>query len=86
MVTSALLCFSRADEFLHSLEDSVSPSHVFVEEVVGVELEEPVVFLVFIKVPVSSMLPLYQSFRALPSLLNLLFLLFFTGISYRFAL
>jgi hypothetical protein len=58
VVASALLCFSRADELLHGLEDSVCPSHSFVDEMFGVELEEPMISLVFLKVPVSSLLPL----------------------------
>ena len=54
MVAAALLGLPSADEGLHSLENLVHASHVSVHEVLVVNLEEPMVFLVLLQQPVPS--------------------------------
>lgn len=48
MMTATLFCLPRGDELLHGLEDFVHPSQLLVEEVLTVELQEPVVSLILI--------------------------------------
>lgn len=49
MMTAALLSLSGPDELLHRLEDLVSPTHVAVHEVLIVQLQEPVILLIFLQ-------------------------------------
>ena len=53
MVTPALLCLSSSNEYLHRLEYLVSSSHVTVHEVLVVNLQKPMITLVFFRQPVS---------------------------------
>ena len=48
MVASALLGLSRSHEGRHCLEDFVHPAHVFVQEMIVVDLQEPVISFVFL--------------------------------------
>jgi hypothetical protein len=62
MVAAALFRLPRADEYLHGLEDLIGPSEMFVEEVIGVDLEKPMVSFVLVHVPVSLLLSLCGGF------------------------
>ena len=53
MVASTLLCLSSSDEDGYRLEDLVHPPHVLVNEVRAIDLEEPMVLLIFLLGPVS---------------------------------
>ena len=56
MVAPALLSFSGAYEQGHSLKYFVHAPHVFVQEVVVMDLQEPVIPLVLIQGPVAGLL------------------------------
>ena len=54
MVASALFSFPRSNEFFHSLEDFVHPSHVFIDEMMRMNFEEPMISLVLFCSPMAS--------------------------------
>jgi len=55
VMTSTLLSLSRVDKLLHGLEDLIHPPHVFINEMLRIELEEPMVSFVLFEVPVTSL-------------------------------
>ena len=57
VVAPALLGFTSGHEKSHRLEDFVHAAQVLVEEVLAVDLEEPVIPLVFLQRPVPEVLP-----------------------------
>ena len=63
VVTPALLSFPRQDKLLHGFEDFVHSPHLFVQEMRIMDLQEPVVSLVFIDIPVSSLNSFGKRFR-----------------------
>jgi hypothetical protein len=67
MMTATLFCLPRGDELLHSLEDFIHPSQLLVEEVLTVELQEPVVSLILIYAPMASLDTLPQGFGIVSS-------------------
>ena len=73
MVASALLGFSGLNELFHSLEYFVHSPHVLVQEVLTVDFEEPVISLIFLVIPMTSLETLRQRFRLFATLLGLLF-------------
>lgn len=76
MVTATLLCCTSGDKFFHGLEDPIHPAEVLIEEVVEVNLQEPMIPLMFLDLPVANSLPvLYNPDvlglpRALPTALG----------------
>jgi hypothetical protein len=70
VMTPALFGLSGLHELLHCFEDLVHPSEVLVEEVLVVELEEPVISLVFICIPVSFLHARGQRFCLLAPFLS----------------
>jgi hypothetical protein len=75
VVASALLGFSGLNELFHSFEYFVHSPHVLVQEVLTVDFEEPVISLIFLVIPMTSLETLRQRFGLFAPLLCLLFLL-----------
>lgn len=73
VVAPALLSLSGKDELLHGLENFVHTPHVFVEKVAGIDLEKPMISLIFLGAPVPPLHPLSQRFGVFLSLLHLFF-------------
>lgn len=48
VMAAALLGLTRADEGCHGLEDLVHPSHVLMQEMLAMHLQEPVISLVLL--------------------------------------
>ena len=48
VVTAALLCFPSPHKGCHCLENLVHPAHVFVQEMIVVDLQEPMISLILI--------------------------------------
>ena len=82
MVAPTLLCFPTYDKLLHCFEDFVHPSHVLVEKMVVMNLEEPMIPFVFINIPVSSLHSLGGRFWISTFFLGFIFHIFRT--SFRF--
>jgi hypothetical protein len=76
VMTSTLFCLSRIHKFLHCLEDFVGSSHVFINKMGRVNLEEPVISFVLLEVPVAFLSSLAQSFCVFSSFLYFFFLFF----------
>lgn len=53
MMTSALFCFPRANEFGHGFEDFIHASELFHDEMFAVSLQEPMIFFVFFLEPMT---------------------------------
>jgi hypothetical protein len=73
VVAPALFCFSGRDKLLHCLKNFVHAPHVFVEKVARVQLQEPMISLIFFGAPVPPLHPLSQRFGVFLSLLHLFF-------------
>lgn len=73
MMASALLCFSGADKFFHSLEDLVRPPQVLIEEMLTIEFKKPMISLVLISGPMAFLNPLSKRFDIFPSFFALFF-------------
>lgn len=76
MVAAALLSLSRANEYFHGFKDLIGSSQVFVQEMIGVDLEEPVISFVLVQVPVPLLLSLGYGFYVLSP-----FFIFFVGLA-----
>ena len=76
MMATTLLCCTSADEFFHRLEDPIHPAEVLIEEVVEVDLQEPMISLMFIGLPMPNSLSILHNHgvlcfsRALPTALG----------------
>jgi len=55
MVAPALLSFPSLNEFFHGLENLVHSPHMFVKEVLTVDLKEPVISLILLVIPMTSL-------------------------------
>ena len=55
-MASALLCLPCPDKVCHGFEDLVHASHVLVQEMVVVDLEEPVISFVLVQSPMTEFL------------------------------
>ena len=56
MMASALLGLPCADKICHCFEDLVHASHVFVQEMMVVNLEEPVISFILVQSPMTEFL------------------------------
>ena len=74
VMASALFSFTRNDKSFHSFEDLVHSSHMLIDKVVGVDLEEPMISFVFFKIPMSSLHAFGQGPGVFLSLLDFLLL------------
>ena len=74
-MASALLGLSGLNKLFHSLEYFIHSSHMFVKEVLAVNFEEPVIPLIFLVIPMTSLKTLRQRFRIFTSFLSFLFTL-----------
>ena len=68
VVAAALLGLPTSYENLHGFEDSVHPPHLSVHEVFVMDLQKPVVFLVFLQQPMASVHCLLLPEQLLPRL------------------
>jgi hypothetical protein len=53
MVASALFCLTSANEGFHCLEDLIHASHMTIDEMFIVDLQEPMIFLVLLQEPMT---------------------------------
>lgn len=58
MVAAALFCCTSGDKFFHGLKDPIHPTEVLIEEVIEVDLQEPMIPLMFLDLPMANSLPI----------------------------
>ena len=73
VMTSALFGLSSFNESFHDGEDFVHSSEVFVEEMVGMNFQEPMVSFIFLEPPVTLKSALFYVFDLLLQLPLLLY-------------